>query len=163
MNEVSIEYVQLAMQATQAAATLLVAVLVYRFTARNARNTFESQLRDAFQSLNLDAIEGKPIRQFLIEHDKSAYDLNEKEESQIYYVYFEMNMLSTIYSAYKSGIIGKQFLVESVDERLQRLAPYKPLFDKMVNAGISYTPDFLKFIRQRLVSAEKSYLARTTS
>lgn len=124
--------------------TLVIAVLVYRFTAGQARNETLSAVQEMWQQLNFDIISNdsalKSYR-FLFSVPDEVPDEEVRNE---YMAFIWANILYLQWSSLQSKLIVPQFAEKALSDQFIRLAPKKEyLVNLLTERG--YDKRFIKF------------------
>lgn len=130
--------------------TIILASMLYRFSVRQAQIEFERDIKVGIQQINLAAISNDPILPYLQAYDVDTYELEEKEAVDIYYLYFELNIMRSFLAARKYGVADKSFFEEAFDERIWRILPYRQILEKMKSKGKNYSGSFLEQVLNRM-------------
>jgi len=130
--------------------TACLAILIFRFNVKKSYIDFERGIKDSIQQINIMALSQSPILPYLQKYDKENYDLSGGELIDIYYLYFEMNLIRSLISAKESGVADIQFYGEAVDERIWRVMPYRHILEKMEEKGKNYSKKFIQDVLNRM-------------
>lgn len=126
--------------------TVVLGFLIYQFSVKSRRIAFESEIKNTIQSLNLAAISGEPIGDYLAKYDIENYNLSGSQSLDIYYVYFELNLIRSMVSAREAGVADAKFYSEALEERVWRLLPYRGLVELMHSKKKNYSSSFLGLV-----------------
>lgn len=145
------DIVALAVSASQAFATLAIAIVVYLFTKRSARSNFQSSNRARIQDLNLEIMRGEgDIVDYFYPYDAEKFGLDDTEKANVYYVYFELNNLLTAYEAHENGLVDSEYLSEAIQDRMPRLRHHRAIVEKVLGEHSPYPSYFVATLRKEL-------------
>lgn len=145
------EYLSAIIGIGQVAATILLAIVVHRFSVRSWKSSFETTLRQSVQELNIRIMEGSSIKSYFEDFDTKRLGIKETDLGRLYYVYYELNNLISIFKASKNGLATKDFLNEAIRERASRLKPHSDILILLLGDDCPYPSELVTLLRKEIV------------
>lgn len=138
-----------------ALATVVVAVIVHRWSVRQVRQTVTQEINLALRSYNLAAL-SEPVLMAVI-HGAHSARYSEAELKELFHVYYRLSVLNDIFEARRNKILPKAMRHYGFEQWVHGLCrSYRVALDRALEDPRGQSPEFVAFVRKCVANYDKA-------